>query len=74
MPALPATTRAEPGGLVCERLESSDDPALIFFHERRTDRDALEAHGQSAYLLAYRDATPGRIERRELSVLHPIEP
>lgn len=73
MLALLATTRAEPGCLAYELLESSDDPALIFFHERWADRDALEAHWQSAHLLAYRDATKGWIERRELSVLHSIE-
>lgn len=69
MLGLLAPTRAEPGCLDYALLESTDDPALFYFHEHWTDRAALEAHWQSAHLRAYREATKGWIERREVSVL-----
>jgi quinol monooxygenase YgiN len=71
--ALLAPTHAEPGCLLYALHRVADRPGDLVFIERWASREALDAHGASAHLVAIGQEAP-RILREpvELTYLEPL--
>ncbi|WJF91253.1 putative quinol monooxygenase [Paraburkholderia bonniea] len=67
-----APTRKEPGVVQYDLHYDLREPRRFVFFERWESEAALAAHGQSAHIAAYRQASAEWIEQTEMRVLAKI--
>ncbi len=73
-----AGSRAEPGNLRFDILQSAEDPCRFLFYEVFASQAALEAHRQTAHYLAWRSQAEAWMakprEGRAHQVIDPLDP